>query len=164
MKDDSANERVIALRSYFRHYCYRDDAAKAFVDDVRESLQWDYTRFTNILFARHRISSDNPDGIPPSARRLQRRVDYVFVDVPPGLLLRAAKGARVDVDVMALKLCAVFETYGIELERLQRRRRSSERQAQKEIGAWTDVGLSLRTETDMGGKDIYCEDMTDFLQ
>lgn len=134
------------------------------MDDVRESLQWNYTRFTNILFARHPINADNPDGVPPSARHLQRRVDYVFVDVPPGLLLRAAKGARADVDVMAFKLCAVFETYGIKLERLQRRRRVSERQAQREIRAWADVGLSLRTETDVGGKDIYCEDMTDFLQ
>lgn len=102
--------------------------------------------------------------MPQYARHLQQRADYEFVDVPPGLLLRAAKAVKVDVDVMALKLCAVFETYGVELDRLRRMRRLGERQMHNEIRAWTDVGLSMRTETDFGRKDIYNEDMTDFLE
>lgn len=136
--------------------------ARSFLEAVRHTLQWQYTRFTNIIFIRDKITEDNDDGIPPSMHSLQRRVDYKFIDIPSGLLFRAAKHTNSTIDPQ-IKLCAVFEMYGVDFRDAQRRFDQAHQHTQQQIRAWTDVGLSLRTETD-SGKEIYCEDLTDFLE
>lgn len=95
-------------------------------------------------------------------RELSRRVDFEFVDVPPGIIDRATR--KVGMDPISMKLCAVFEMYGMDTIKAQEREREAEKRTQREIDAWMDVGLSLRTETDVGSGDIYKENLMDFVE
>lgn len=140
------------------------------MEQVKETLQWPYLRFTGILFQRLPITVESPDGIPEDLRSFQRKADYKFIDVPPGVLLRAKKKSSVAVDSMGLRLCALFETYGIEAERLQELQRlvdESEEDSERQIRAWSDVGQCMRTETDLAnrtGAELFVEDPTDMFE
>lgn len=145
-------------------------AGRAFVDEVRETLNWPYTRFTGLIFQRLPISAETTDGVPEHLRKFQKRADYKFIDIPRGVLLRAKERAGAPVDTEEMRLCALFETYGIDAEEFQESQRKlgeSEEDLQKQIRAWTDVGQSMRTETDqwnLKGGEIFEEDLMDFLE
>lgn len=140
--------------------------SRAFLEQVKEILQWPYIRFTGIVFRRMPINAEFPDGVPDALRPFQRRADYKFVDIPPGVMLRARSQSRAEVDA-EIKLCALFETYGIDaehLEEMQRTADEADEDSLRQIRAWSDVGQSMRTETDLSNRSIpelFVEDISD---
>lgn len=142
---------------------------RAFVDQVKEALNWPYTRFTGLIFQRLSISEETIDGIPEHLRKFQKRADYKFIDIPRGILLRAKERAGSSVDTNSMRLCALFETYGTDAEQFQESQRElheSEEDLQKQIRVWTDVGQSMRTETDQWKTkgELFEEELMDFLE
>lgn len=141
---------------------------RSFLQQVKETLQWPYVRYTGILFQKPAISLSNVDGIPEHFRYLHRRPDYKFIDIPPGLTLRASRKCKGLVD--NVRLCALFEAYGIDgehLRELQDVADEIEKDDEKQIQAWSDVGQAMRTETDLmnkTGPEIYVEDHRDLYQ
>lgn len=145
-------------------------AARAFVEDVKQAVGWPLVRFTGIVFQRLAVTDENPDGVPDSVEEFRKKVDYSFVDVPPGVLSRAAQESGFSGDTGHMHICAIFETYGVDRDEVaaaQEERRKSEEDLDKQLLAWSDVGQSMRTETDVlnvSGPELFHESFIDFLE
>lgn len=145
------------------------ETACTFIEDVKDALGWTCIRFTGLMFERLPISEETADGIPEHLRELQERVDYRFIDVPPGIVQRAKEMSGYTRDISKLRLCAVFETYGENLDQVQEAEdelRKSKEDIEAQILEWSDVGASMRTETDLlniRGPELFHESLIDWL-
>ena len=125
-----------------------------------------HVRFTGIVFQRPRVVLDWVDGIPAELEPYAKRADFLFINIPPGLVVRAeaSSGATLPEDI---SLCAIFETYGKgDIAKRQEELDNSEKDLEKQILAWGDFGQSLRTETDLnnpGGAELFHENYQDYL-
>lgn len=149
------------------HFCV---LGRSFLQQVKETLQWPYVRYTGILFQKAPISISNPDGIPEQLRTLHRRADYKFIDIPHGVTRRADRKSGGSAGSANVRLCALFETYGIDgehLRDLQSIADELEESNERQLRAWADVGQSMRTETDLTSKtgpEIFVEDHRDLYE
>lgn len=122
-------------------------------------MGWPHVRFTGRLL---RLSDD----VAPSPRP-----DLFVVAVPPGVVAAARRRARLPTDapVHTLRLAAEFEVIGEGQERAARSRRlarEEERDILRQMLAWSDRGLSLRTETDWtngSGPDLFHENLLNHI-
>lgn len=106
------------------------------------------------------MDEDPADGVPPHAREWQRRADCVLVDIPPGIIQRATRNVALKARKSGTsgtipqisKICAVFEMYGLSrrsTQIFQKYFAIEEKDFEKQILAWSDYRLTLRTETDL---------------
>ena len=109
-----------------------------------------------------------PDGLPLHVRALCKEQSYELIDVPPGLMQRAAElAAIVDEEATDIRLGAVFQKYGVRyVDDARDEAVFYEKDIEKQLNAWCDYGESLRTETDLlhpEGSDLFHERQIDWI-